>query len=190
MMKRWIVLVALLGLAGCGGKSGDAQAGPSADPGLANSAADPQLAAAADNPFGAREPRACPSRKFDGPPTARQAMGLFICAAEKYIGGYEYLVSNVTVQTGKSRPYSAWSDSGATDIDVTQAVYPIQGRFTDYQCNRRDAMLGQDPNRNCLRTDSDPATGTCYKNTFGEWHCFIQGAGIFTQGYQPPPTGG
>ena len=59
-------------------------------------------------------------------------MDLFICASEKYVGGYEYLVSNVTVQVGKSRPYSAWSDSGASDIDPTAAVYPIQGRVTSY----------------------------------------------------------
>ena len=189
-MGRWILLLAFVGLAGCGGKSGDAQAAAQANPGLAQSASDQQTPAAADSPFGAREPRTCQPGKFDGPPTARQAMDLFICASEKYAGGYEYLVSNVTVQTGKSRPYSAWSDSGATDMDVTQAVYPIQGRLTAYQCSRRDAMLGQDPARNCIRTDSDPATGTCYKSTFGEWHCFMMGAGVFTQGYQPPPTGG
>ena len=127
---------------------------------------------------------------FDGPPTARQAMDLFICDSEKYVGGYVYLVSNVTVQIGKSRPYSEGSDSGASDIDVTAAVYPIQGRVTGYQCNRRDAMLGQDPDRNCLQSNSDPARGVCYKNTFGEWHCMMMGAGVFTQGYQPPPTGG
>ena len=51
-------------------------------------------------------------------------------------------------------------------------------------------MLGQDPDRNCLRSDLEPAVGTCYKNTFGEWHCLIMGAGVFTQAYQPPPAGG
>src|ERR1019366_400263 len=40
--------------------------------------------------------------------------------------------------------------------------------------------------RNCLRSDLDPAVGTCYKNTFGEWHCLTMGAGVFTQAYQPP----
>ena len=187
-MTRWVLLIALLALAGCGGKSGDAQAASTG--GVASSASDPQAAATADSPFGAREPRGCPNRKFDGPPTARQAMDLVICAQEKYLGGYEYLVSNVTVQIAKGRPYSAWSDSGASEIDPTATVYPIQGRITTFQCSRRDAMLGQDPDRNCLRSDSDPANGTCYKNTFGEWHCLIMGAGVFTQGYQPPPTGG
>jgi len=189
-MPRWIALFALLALAGCGGRTGDAQAASSGGQGFASSAGDPQPAAAPDSPFDAREPRACPSRKFDGPPTARQAMDLFICDSEKYVGGYVYLVSNVTVQIGKSRPYSEGSDSGASDIDVTAAVYPIQGRVTGYQCNRRDAMLGQDPDRNCLQSNSDPARGVCYKNTFGEWHCMMMGAGVFTQGYQPPPTGG
>ena len=51
-------------------------------------------------------------------------------------------------------------------------------------------MRGQDPDRNCLRNDLEPAVGTCYKNTFGEWHCLIVGAGVFTQAYQPPAAGG
>jgi hypothetical protein len=184
---RWIALLAVAALAGCGGQSGAAQ---SAGPGAASSAGDSQTAAAADSPFGAREPRPCPNRKFDGPPTARQALDMVICASEKYAGGYEYLVSNVTVQIGKSRPYSAGSDSAASDIDPTVAVYPIQGRVTSYQCNRRDAMLGQDPDRNCLRTDADSALGNCYRNTFGEWRCLIMGAGVLAPGYQPPPTSG
>ena len=172
------------------GQAGAAQAG-GGDAGIAESVSDPVMAAAASSPFGAREPRTnCPPRKFAGPPTARQALDLFICDSEKYVGGYLYLVSDVTVRTGKSRPYSAWSDSGHTDIDTTAAVWPIQGRLTSYQCSRRDAMLGADPNRNCLRSDSPQATGTCYLSTFGEWHCAMMGAGTFVPGNQPPPTGG
>jgi len=137
--------------------------------------------------FGAREPTPCPSRKLPGRPTAAQALALVVCDDEKYAAGYEYLVSGVTVQIGKSRPYSAWSDSGHTDIDVTAPVWPIQGSISNFQCSRRDAMLGQDPDRNCLRTDSPQATGTCYENTFGEWHCAMAGAGTWAAGYQPPP---
>ena len=51
-------------------------------------------------------------------------------------------------------------------------------------------MRGQDPDRNYLRSDLEPAVGTCYKNTFGEWHCLIVGAGVFTQADQPPAAGG
>jgi hypothetical protein len=189
-MTRWMMLLACMALAGCGGRSSDGQTAQGADASFASSANDQVAAATADSPFGAHEPRACPPRKFDGPPTARQAMDLFICDAEKNVGGYVYLVSNVTVQTGKSRPYSVLADGGHSDIDVSAAIYPIQGRFTDFQCNRRDAMLGGDPNNNCLRTDFEPATGACYENTFGEWHCGLQGAGVLTQGYQSPPTGG
>jgi hypothetical protein len=185
-----IALLACVALSGCGGGSGDAQAAQGGGPGIANSAGDPQVAATADNAFGAREPRPCPNRKFDGPPTARQALDIVICASEKYVGGYEYLVSNVTVQIGKGRPYSAGSDDAASDIDPSAAVYPIQGRVTSYQCNRRDAMLGQDPSRNCLRTDTEGAMGNCYKNTFGEWRCLIVGVGAMAPGYQPPPTAG
>jgi hypothetical protein len=160
-------------------------------PGFGTTAHSQQEAGAA---FGAREPRACPPRKFAGAPTAEQARALFICDLEKYnVGhGYLYLASDVVVEIGKSRPYSR-SDSGPTDIDVSARVYPIQGNFTTYQCSRRDAMLGQDPNRNCLVTVFSQATGTCYTSTFGEWHCgMISGAGTTVtqlEAFQSPPKG-
>ena len=147
-----------------------------------------QTQAAQGAAYGTREPRACPARKFAGAPTASQASALFVCDHEKYIGGYEYLVSNVKVETGKSRPFLVATDSGYSDIDVSARVYPIQGSFTGYQCSKRDTMLGQDPNRNCIRTDTPQATGTCYESTFGEWHCLMGGAGTFMSGYQLPPA--
>jgi hypothetical protein len=189
-MNKWIILAACLAAAGCTDKTVAGQVA-GGDPGIAKSASDPVTAAAAGSPFGAHEPRtSCPPRKFAGPPTARQAMDLLICDSEKYVDGYLYLVSDVTVQTGKSRPYSGWSDSGHTDIDTTAAVWPIQGQMTNYQCSRRDAMLTADPNRNCIRTDHAQATGACYVSTFGEWHCAMGGAGAFMPGLQPPPVGG
>jgi|SRR6185437_12740463 len=139
--------------------------------------------------FGSREPTPCPSRKFAGPPTAAQARALFICETEKYVNGYVYLVSDVSVEIAKPRPYSAWYDSGHGDIDVEARVYPIQGHFSDFQCSRRDAMLGQDPNKNCMRIDFPNATGTCYKSTFGEWHCSMGGGTTTTaKGFQAPPA--
>jgi len=189
-MNKWIILAACVAVAGCTDKTVAGQVA-SGDPSIARSAGDP-VTLSATSPFGAHEPRTnCPPRKFAGPPTARQAMDLLICDSEKYVGGYLYLVSDVTVQTGKSRPYSGWSDSGHTDIDTTAAVWPIQGQVTSFQCSRRDAMLGADPSRNCLRTDNTQATGTCYVNTFGEWHCAMPGGtGVFMPGNQPPPAGG
>ena len=49
------------------------------------------------------------------------------------------LVSNVKVQTGKSRPCLVATDSGYSDIDVSARVYPIQGSFIGYQCSKRAA---------------------------------------------------
>ena len=87
-------------------------------------------------------------------------MDLFICDAEKNVGGYVYLVSNVTVQTGKSRPYSVLADGGRHDIDVSAAIYPIQGRFTDFRCNRRDARdAGRRSQQQLPSCDFEPATG-------------------------------
>ncbi|HEY3800880.1 MAG TPA: hypothetical protein VGL58_21205 [Caulobacteraceae bacterium] len=137
--------------------------------------------------YGAREPRPCPSRTMAGAPSAHAALALFVCDMEKYANGDLYLVANAVVQIGKSRPYSSWYDSGHGDIDVSRAVYPIQGHYTAYQCTRHDRMLGQDPARNCIRTDVTQATGVCYLSTFGEWHCGMIGTGAMMQGLQPPP---
>jgi hypothetical protein len=141
--------------------------------------------------YGAREPRACPSRKAAGAPSAGQARALVICDTEKYVGGYLYLVSDVSVQIARSRPYSAWSDSGNTNIDVASPVYPIQGHFSSSQCSKQSTMLGQDPSRNCIQTNFPEATGTCYKSTFDEWHCKLgagTGGATMVTGYQAPPA--
>jgi len=37
------------------------------------------------------------------------------------------LFQNLTVEIGKSRPFSAWSDSGYSSIDNSQPVHPIRG---------------------------------------------------------------
>jgi hypothetical protein len=141
-------------------------------------------------PFGTREPRVCPPRKIVGVPNADQARALFICDHEQYVGGYVYLVSDVAVQIGKSRPFDSWYDKGHSDIDVAAKVYPIKGNFSVFQCSRRDAMLGQDPSRNCMRTDFVDSTGTCYLSTFAEWHCDMGGGRTTTVGaYQGPPAG-
>src|SRR5580692_11007538 len=92
-------------------------------------------AALADNHTGdgklydTRDPGVCKSTKepAKGAPAANQLKEYVQCANERIAGGYISLFQNLQVEIGKSRPYSAWSDSGNTAIDNFQPVYPIRG---------------------------------------------------------------
>ena len=78
------------------------------------------------------------------------------------------LLENVQVEVGGSRPYSSFTDSGASDIDPKQPVYWIRGTADYYLC----AVLGVDaPGSNCSLLKAQDFKGICYKTTFGEWSC-------------------
>src|SRR4028118_34194 len=58
--------------------------------------------------YGSREPHTCGNMKVPakGPITAALAAKYFTCAAERVDGPNLYLVENVKVQVGASRPYN------------------------------------------------------------------------------------
>lgn len=147
----------------------------------------------AGKPFGARDPRTCPSRNAGL--TAAQAREYFICdseVAEVYTGSL-YLVTDVTVQVGKGRPFNMQSDSfgwaTTNGIDPTQTVYPIRGSFTSWQCSKLGTITGV-PGQSCTMTPQPAAQGICFKNSFGDWHCTMMDLG-HKGGMEryPPPTG-
>lgn len=154
------------------------------------------LAATGDGKkFGARDPRGCPSLKEPtrGAPSAAQVKEILSCQAEFMqhsgaIGDLLYLVTDVAVEIGKGRPFNALTDS-FTSIDPAQNVYPIRGTYTAWQCGV-SGSIGAPAGKNCARNEAVPMTGTCYKDTFGDWHCNLccQMGSNQRAGY-PPPTG-
>jgi hypothetical protein len=153
-------------------------------------------------PFGARDPRTCPSRK--AAPSAAQARLYFICDEELVAnptqpGGQLQLVTDVKVEVGTGRPFNYQSDSfgWATNlgIDPSQTVYPIRGSFTTWICLKLGyAGAFGSPGQNCTKAPQPAGKGICFKTAFGEWHCTMSEGqvGIDDKGAvqrYPPPTG-
>jgi hypothetical protein len=142
--------------------------------------------------YGSRDPFVCNSQTdpAKGAPSPSQLKEYVRCKAETGSGGFRgLLLENVQVQAGISRPYSAFTDSGAGDIDPSQRVYPIRGKADYYGC----AELGvHPPGHNCTALMAEAFEGVCYKTTFGEWSCPTSGPPFGTKYNEsikniPPP---
>jgi hypothetical protein len=144
--------------------------------------------------YDTRDPVVCKSTKepATGALSPSQAKAYVRCAAEKIGGGNIFLVENVEIEVGKSRPFSGYTDVGHEDIDNSQPVYPIRGAADFYQCSPPGSSGGNVPvkGQNCTLTKAAPIGGTCYKTTFGDWHCATHGTGAAFVGVHtnmPPP---
>jgi hypothetical protein len=154
--------------------------------------------------FGARDARTCGSRKepVNGSPSAAQLKQYMICDME-YVqaagasGALLYLVGNVNIEVGKGRPFNMRTDS-YSDVDPSQAVYPIRGTFMQWQCAEPRKPIPGVTNapvagKNCFKYETpSTASGISYKDTFGDWHtkicCTVSSSGSRVE-YVAPPTG-
>ncbi len=128
--------------------------------------------------YDTRDPAVCRSTKepAKGAPSGNQLKEYVQCANERIAGGYISLMQNLQIEIGKSRPYSAWSDSGHTNIDNSEPVYPIRGTYDLYSC-RPPGSNGFPAGQNCNVRKATEFKGTCYKTTFSDWSCPVQGIG-------------
>ncbi len=140
--------------------------------------------------YGTREPTTCNSRS--GPLNATTARQYFICDNEGIIYNTMNLVSNVTISALASRPFNYNQDSAKNGIDVSQPVYDIRGSYKKYQCvkplNPDNAF---NVTHNCYLYDQPNAEGSCYMNTFHEWHCLMSDfhvGNIPVKNQMPPAT--
>jgi hypothetical protein len=144
--------------------------------------------------FDTRDPSVCKSTKepANGGPSPSQVKDYVRCTAEKTGGGSIFLMENMQMEIGKSRPFSSYTDVGNEDIDNSQPVYPIRGTVDFYQCTPPGSSGGDVPAKghNCTLTKPAPIAGICYKTTFGDWRCPTHGAGAPFEGQHlnmPPP---
>lgn len=145
--------------------------------------------------FGTRESRTCASRNEPAKGALSQdlAKKYFICDEEKaWHGSHSFmeLVTDVTLQIGKGRPYNPNTDGlMKVDMDPSELVYPIRGSFVEWEC-RALSDYGVVAGRNCAKWDRPNSAGTCFKNSFGEWHCKMTDFGSPPSVQdQPPPAG-
>ena len=125
--------------------------------------------------YGAREPATCKSRT--APPAAATARQYLLCDMEGVDAfGNLLLLTDVTVQVAGSRVFNYNQDSGRSQIDVRALVYDIRGAFNEYQCGK--PVLGggaYTATHNCNLYAQPQATGSCFRDTFGDWHCLMVG---------------
>jgi len=150
------------------------------------------LSAQTGKKFDTRDPLDCKSlKKATGSvPSAAQIKDLVTCKSEGTGGGSIFLVQNVTVELGKSRPFSSYSDVGNQDIDNSQPVYPIRGTADKYQCQPPGGSPYPPKGQNCSVRMASPFKGICYKTTFGDWSCPVKDTEDPLKGVQhgmPPP---
>lgn len=124
--------------------------------------------------YGTRDPATCAdaSQPKSGAPNAAQAAKYLACDQEKESGDQLYLITNAKVQVaGGSRRYNPNHDAG-TAVDEKKPVYDIRGSFDHYSCSPLSSYSAKtNPGKTCAVSHETNASGTCYHDNFGDWHC-------------------
>jgi hypothetical protein len=135
--------------------------------------------------YKSRAPRTC--AKVTSPPSAAVAALLVQCTmdADSLMG--VGLVQDVKPEVGRPRPFVYATDAEMPGIDLDAKVYPLQGSYSAYLCK---TITSQTPEgRNCTKMVYASSIGWCYKTSFGDYRCRMQGqAGQMLMGHAPPTT--
>lgn len=147
--------------------------------------------------YGTREPRPCGDRTqpAHGAPSAEQATKYVTCELEQGDGRRPLLlVTNLKVQVASVShpPNLLIKELTAATMDPREPVWDIRGSFTSYRCDALDSLIAQNDfarTHNCWVSEQPTATGYCYKDTFGDWHCGLLGSLINWRTNVLPPQG-
>ena len=121
-------------------------------------------------------------------PSGSQIPALIQCGYERTSHDYIYLLQDVSVEAGGTRPFNSFADGYATDIDASAKVLPIRGSLAGYTCGAISDMAPSNRGSNCVVEVSRAAKGGCWRTTFGTWSCsMIQVIGTEKRFSQPPP---
>jgi hypothetical protein len=134
--------------------------------------------------YGSRAPRTC--AKVTSPPSVAQAAVLVQCSMEADSAFGVGLVQDVKPEIGKSRKFVYASDAGMPSIDLDAQVYPLEGTYSAYLCRYINNM--SPAGANCTKTVFSASIGWCYKTSFGDWRCRMQGQTMQMVMGQPAPT--
>jgi len=122
--------------------------------------------------YQSRAPRKCSA--VTSPPSVAQAAVMVQCSMDATSAFGVGLVQDVNIEMGKARPFVYSSDAGLSGIDLDAKVYPLRGSYTSYLCNKISNMsvAGQ----SCMKSPVPMAVGWCWKTSFGDYKCKLQGA--------------
>lgn len=133
--------------------------------------------------YQARAPRKCSA--VTKPPSAAQATVMVQCTMDALSDTGLGLVQDVKLEMGSSRPFVYWTDAGLSGIDLNAKVLPLRGDYTAYFCRLISNMAPA--GRSCIKTVVTEAKGWCWKTSFGDWKCKMQG-GAAKMGEGAAPT--
>jgi hypothetical protein len=134
--------------------------------------------------YQARAPRTCTS--VTKPPSASQAAVMVQCTMDSLSYTGLGLIQDVKLQIGSPRAFVYYSDAGLAGIDLNAQVYPLRGSYTGYFCRLTSTVL--DPSAgSCIKSVVPVAEGWCWKTSFGDYKCKMQG-GAPKMENSPPPT--
>jgi hypothetical protein len=146
--------------------------------------------------YGTRDPRTCANRTAPahGAPSAEQAKQYVICELEQGDGKNPLsLITDVKVQVASvsHAPNQLVKEITAARMDPREPVWDIRGSFTIYRCFSLGTVAPNDFARthNCWVSEQPAATGYCYKDTFGDWHCGMLGGAVNWRPNALPPDG-
>jgi hypothetical protein len=134
--------------------------------------------------YQSRAPRTC--AKVTSPPSVAAAAVLVQCSMEADTDFGVGLVQDVKIEIGKPRPFVYNTDAGLPGIDLDAQVYPLQGDYNAYLCRTINNM--SPAGANCMKTVMTSAQGWCYKTSFGDYKCRMQGGASQMIAGQPAPT--
>ncbi len=165
---RGLVLIllcpALVALTGCNSGSGQAPGSVSA-----SSLSGPVVML---SEYQARGPRICTS--VTKPPLEWEATVLVQCSMDSVAPAGLTLVQDVQQDMGAAMPFRSSSDAGMAEIDSKAEVYPLRGSYVSYFC--RAIGDGVAAGQNCTKSVVADGAGWCWKTSFGDWRCKMQGA--------------
>jgi hypothetical protein len=122
--------------------------------------------------YNTRAPRTC--AKVTSPPSAAQAAVMVQCTMDSLSQTGLGLIQDVKLELGAPRAFVYYSDAGLAGVDLNAQVYPLRGSYTGYFCTLSSASLNPG-GQNCLKSVVPVAQGWCWKTSFGDWSCKLQG---------------
>ena len=122
--------------------------------------------------YNTRAPRTC--SKVTSPPSAAQAAVMVQCAMDSVSASGLGLIQDVKLDMGAPRAFVYYTDAGLAGVDLNAKVYPLRGSYTGYFCTLSSASLNPG-GQNCLKSAVPVAQGWCWKTSFGDWSCKLQG---------------
>ena len=122
--------------------------------------------------YDARAPRTC--SKVTSPPTAAQAAVMVQCSMDGLSPTGLALTQDVQLEMGAPRPFVYNTDAGLAGVDLNAQVYPLRGSYTGYFCTKWGGTLVP-IGHNCVVSAVPVAQGWCWKTSFGDYSCKLQG---------------